>query len=255
MLRNTSMISSHALKKPVGIVWGIIWRVCLSSDLDARSTSCDDIRNIIESFSGNNTEPVFHAVNGRSVIDVIIITNKLRERKFVQDVDTRMNYWLATPTEGMFRCSAFSESSSHHAAWCASIMMDLSHDSRNLKKFKSNPQSLEDLSEARTSVMSELLIASCDWSRSKLEEQNKENHVTIFWRNIAEVHARQQEMGILVPSTIPTGLRFSEHDTSNVLVDTFFSLKHLKQHSFGNHFGKFVNMVLLNIKILEQKQN
>ena len=312
--------------------------VIFVGDINARSSFWGDTRNnkcgdILEAYVEeadalvlDEGEPTFYAVNGKSVIDLTIITDKLTDLCYTKYTDTQTELLTGYPSRGhvpVFSVFKIPNSSPTHirmkydlgktdwkewktileekmiqwanseapiyddvyTAWdkirdtlqetnrehipkkiitkhCkpfwTKTLTELSLQLRTLRKvFKrtSTPANMVALNRARIKFKSELRDAASNWTHSRLNEINKQRHGNQFWKELRKVFPSQKD-DMLAPLKSSDGrLCFSPHEKSKVLMDTFFSGRHLKEEFFDNTFCESMNKNLRMINDLEKNEN
>ena len=135
-------------------------------------------------------------------------------------------------------------------------LTQLSNESRTLRKtYKRTwtPQNPEALLKARARFKEELSTAASQWTLRKLQEVNQAKHGRAFWKSIKTVFPTKKDQ---IPSPLKStpGLCFDSDQKARILLDTFFSGKHLKEEDFDEDFKKAVIDKLKMIKFLEKTE-
>ena len=122
-----------------------------------------------------------------------------------------------------------------------------------LYKRTSTPQNHEALLKARARFKEELNTAASKWTLRKLQEVNQAKHGNAFWKSIKRVFPTHKDQ-IPSPLKSTSGLCFDSDRKARILLDTFFSGKHLKEENFDENFKKAVNDKLKMIEFLEKTE-
>ena len=120
---------------------------------------------------------------------------------------------------------------------------NLSNSLRELRKrFKrtSTPGNLAALKDAREKFKKEVETAASKWTKRKLLDFNSAHHGNEFWKNFKKIFCNEIDT-MIAPLKCKHGLCFTAKEKTDVLMDTFFSGKHLKEKDFDQNFEQMTN--------------
>ena len=190
------------------------------------------------------------------------LEDKLRDMSFpdnpiFKDPIAAWNYLKEAIKDVNRECIPTKSTTKHSKPFWNDQLTQLSNEVRSRgKTYKrtSTPQNHEALLKARARFKEELSTAASQWTLRKLQEVNQAKHGNEFWKSIKRVFPTNKDQ-IPSPLKSTSGLCFDSDQKERILLDTFFSGKHLKEENFDEDFKKAVNDKLKMIEFLEKTED
>ena len=135
-------------------------------------------------------------------------------------------------------------------------LTQLSNEVRSLgKTYKrtSTPQNHDALLRARARFKEELSTSASKWTLGKLQDVNQAKDGNAFLKSIKSVFPTNKDQ-IRSPLKSTSRFCFDSDQKARILLDTFFSGKHLKVRNFDKDFKKLVIEKLKMIEFMEKTE-